>query len=114
MAAFSIAPTSLPTAGKCEHKTDPEERPPLWCTRFWNFESSFTLYDDYHDRHPRNGSAPCLDDALLRRALQDLDRTPQKPRHYDDFHDRGVLNYALCLPTAPGTSGTGPARGRFI
>jgi hypothetical protein len=23
-------------------------------------------YDDYHDRHPRNGSAPCLDDALQR------------------------------------------------
>jgi hypothetical protein len=23
-------------------------------------------YDDYLDRHPRNGSAPCLDDALLR------------------------------------------------
>jgi len=26
-------------------------------------------YDDYHDRHPRNGSAPCLDDALLRAPL---------------------------------------------
>jgi hypothetical protein len=29
-------------------------------------ESGFTLYDNYHDRHPRNGLAPCLDDALLR------------------------------------------------
>ena len=26
-------------------------------------------YDDDHDRHPRNGSAPCLDDALLRAPL---------------------------------------------
>ena len=25
--------------------------------------------DDSHDRHPRNGSAPCLDDALLRAPL---------------------------------------------
>ena len=49
-----------------------------------------------------------------RGALQDLDRTPQEPGHYDDYHDRGALSYALCLPTAPGTSGTGPARGRGI
>jgi hypothetical protein len=26
-------------------------------------------YDDYQDRHPRNGSAPCLDDAPLRAPL---------------------------------------------
>jgi hypothetical protein len=116
-------------------------------------------YDDYHDRHPRNGSAPCLDDALLRApftpstsrerartlrrlprpastpqtdnttttttgihatdpllvsttpyyahlsplllrargALQDLDRTPQEPGHYDDYHDQAALSYAMCL-----------------
>jgi len=41
-----------------------------------------------------------------RGALQDLDRTPQEPGHYDDYHDRGALSYVLCLPTAPGTSGT--------
>ena len=49
-----------------------------------------------------------------RGALQDLDRTKQEPGHYDDYHDQGALSYAMCLPTAPGTWGTGTARGRGI
>jgi hypothetical protein len=47
-------------------------------------------------------------------ALQDLDRTPQEPGHYDDYLDQGALSYAMCLLTAPGISGMGTARGRGI
>ena len=40
--------------------------------------------------------------------------SPQEPGHYDDYHDQGALSYAMCLLTAPGTWGTGTARGRGI
>jgi len=32
-----------------------------------------------------------------RGARQDLDRTPQEPGHYDDYHDQGAPSYAMCL-----------------
>jgi hypothetical protein len=32
-----------------------------------------------------------------RGALQDLDRTPQEPGRYDDYHDQGAPSYARCL-----------------
>ena len=32
-----------------------------------------------------------------REALQDLDRTPQEPGRYDDYHDQGAPSYARCL-----------------
>ena len=39
---------------------------------------------------------------------------PQELGHHDDYHDQGALSYAMCLLTAPGTWGTGTARGRGI
>ena len=32
-----------------------------------------------------------------RGALHDLDRTPQEPGRYDDYHDQGAPSYARCL-----------------
>jgi hypothetical protein len=56
----------------------------------------------------------CIVDEVCEVSTNDVKVKNSVARHYDDYHDRGALSYALCLPTAPGTSGTGTARGRGI
>ena len=50
-----------PSSGPCAEGGSPAGRDSGW--------DQGGHYDEYQDRHPRNGSAPCLDDALLRAPL---------------------------------------------